>query len=73
MERAAPPIIIYNPYYEPDYINEELMMQTATTTEDDDNERTHTDAIMELLVAAGSPLGKKRGKTTLLPYVCNQR
>ena len=36
--------------------------------DEEDTERTHTDAITELLAAAGSAIWRKRGKT-LLPHL----
>ena len=42
---------------------------TPAMEDEDDMDRTHTDAITELLAAAATALGRKRGKSTLMPHL----
>ena len=39
------------------------------TDSDGEADRTHADAINELLAAAGTTLGRKRGKIILIPHL----
>ena len=66
----APPILTpIEEYYKPDSMLRDLPHLIPATDSDGEAARTHTDAINELLAAAGTALNRKRGKVILIPHL----